>query len=121
MPNYPVPVPEPKEAAAKTKDKPKAKEAEKKEGNKPRAWVGRTKKQVDEDNIRIAINEGVFKPNDMVPKDAKDDQFFWCIEPDSTHTLRTFRTIEDDLYPGKWKVDPSNGVMYFVREKEKKK
>lgn len=122
MPNYPVPVPEPKQSAAKIKDKPKVEEAEKKEeGAKTRAWIGRTTKQVDEDNVRMAINEGLYKPNDIVPKGARDDQLFWCIETDGSNTLRTFRTIEDDMHPGKWKVDPRYGSLYFVREKEKEK
>ncbi|GAB7351028.1 hypothetical protein MBLNU459_g1515t1 [Dothideomycetes sp. NU459] len=125
MPNYPVPVTEVKESAkesAKEKDKAKEKENEKKKATEHhRTWVGRTKKQVDEDNIQIAVNEGIYKPNDIVPKGAKDDQLFWCIETDGSNTLRTFRTIEDDLYPGRWKVDPRYGNLYFVREKEKKK
>ncbi|KAH0140655.1 hypothetical protein KCU67_g14780, partial [Aureobasidium melanogenum] len=70
-------------------------------------------------NAKIAHKEGVYKPNEMVPKAASPDQLFWVIEPDDSNTLRTFRTIEDDLQPGKWKVDPRYGNAYFVREKEK--
>jgi hypothetical protein len=86
-----------------------------------RTWVGRTKKQVDEDNAKIAHKEGVYKPNAMMPKDASPDQLFWCIEPDDSNTLRDFRTIEEDLQPGKWKVDPRYGNAYFVRDKLEKK
>jgi GH15 family glucan-1,4-alpha-glucosidase len=109
MPNYPVPVHT--ETASTSSPKPKT----------DRVWVGRTKKQVDEDNAKIAHKEGVYKPNEMVPKAASPDQLFWVIEPDDSNTLRTFRTIEDDLQPGKWKVDPRYGNAYFVREKEKAK
>jgi len=110
MPTYPVPV---QAETASNTSSPKSKPDQ-------RIWVGRTKKQVDEDNARIAHKEGVYKPNEMVPKDASPDQLFWCIEPDDTTTLRSFRTIEEDLQPGKWKVDPRYGNAYFVREKLEK-
>lgn len=104
MPNYPVPV-----AASPSPA-----------NDKERVWVGRTKKQVDEDNAKIAHREGVYKPNEMVPKGARSDQLFWVIETDGSNTLRNFRTIEEDLQPGKWKVDPRYGNAYFVRDKDKK-
>ncbi|KAG9586859.1 hypothetical protein KCU77_g11284, partial [Aureobasidium melanogenum] len=109
MPNYPVPVHT--DTASTSSPKPKT----------DRVWVGRTKKQVDEDNAKIAHKEGVYKPNEMVPKAASPNQLFWIIEPDDSNTLRTFRTIEEDLQPGKWKVDPRYGNAYFVREKGKTK
>ncbi|CAD0109445.1 unnamed protein product, partial [Aureobasidium uvarum] len=108
MPNYPVPV---------YTDTPTASPKLKTD----RVWVGRTKRQVDEDNAKIAHKEGVYKPNEMVPKAASPDQLFWVIEPDDSNTLRNFRTIEEELYPGKWKVDPRYGNAYFVRDKEGKK
>ncbi|CAD0092321.1 unnamed protein product [Aureobasidium vineae] len=108
MPNYPVP---------RTHRNPTASPKPKTD----RVWVGRTKKQVDEDNTKIAHKEGVYKPNEMVPKAASPDQLFWVIEPDDSNTLRNFRTIEEELYPGKWKVDPRYGNAYFVRDKEQKK
>ncbi|THV84585.1 hypothetical protein D6D23_09333 [Aureobasidium pullulans] len=108
MPNYPVPM----NSETASTVTPKA--------TKDRVWVGRTKKQVDEDNAKIAHKEGVYKPNEMVPKGASSDQLFWVIEPDNTNTLRNFRTIEDDLQPGKWKIDPRYGNAYFVRDKPEK-
>ncbi|KAI5235993.1 hypothetical protein E4T43_08879 [Aureobasidium subglaciale] len=108
MPNYPVPVHAETASTASPKPPPK------------RVWVGRTKKQVDEDNAKIAHKEGVYKPNEMVPKAASPDQLFWVIEPDNSNTLRNFRTIEEDLQPGKWKVDPRYGNAYFVRDKKEK-
>jgi len=111
MPTYPVPVQAETASNTSSSSKPKPDQ---------RIWVGRTKKQVDEDNAKIAHKEGVYKPNEMVPKDASPDQLFWCIEPDDTNTLRSFRTIEEDLQPGKWKVDPRYGNAYFVREKLEK-
>ncbi|KAG9959184.1 hypothetical protein KCU61_g7698, partial [Aureobasidium melanogenum] len=109
MPNYPVPVHT--ETTSISSPKPKT----------DRVWVGRTKKQVDEDNAKIAHKEGVYKPNEMVPKAASPDQLFWVIEPEDSNTLRTFRTIEEELQPGKWKVDPRYGNAYFVRDKERTK
>ncbi|KAI5247386.1 hypothetical protein E4T42_06000 [Aureobasidium subglaciale] len=108
MPNYPVPVHAETASTASPKPPPN------------RVWVGRTKKQVDEDNAKIAHTEGVYKPNEMVPKAASPDQLFWVIEPDNSNTLRNFRTIEEDLQPGKWKVDPRYGNAYFVRDKKEK-
>jgi hypothetical protein len=111
MPNYPLPV----YASTASNTSSTAAAAPK------RTWIGRTKKQVDEDNAKIAHKEGVYKPNEMVPKAASPDQLFWCIEPDDSNTLREFRTIEEDLQPGKWKIDPRYGNAYFVRDKVEKK
>lgn len=87
-----------------------------------RAFLGRTKRQVDEDNLKIAKHEGINKPNDVVPEDAKPDQLFWVVETDGTNTLRTFQSINGGvLGNGKWKIDPRHGNAYFVREKEDKK
>ena len=105
MPTYPVPV-QAETASSTSSSKPKPDQ---------RIWVGRTKKQVDEDNAKIAHKEGVYKPNEMIPKDASPDQLFWCIEPDDTNTLRRFCTIQEDLQPGKWKVDPRYSSLKHPR------
>ncbi|KAK5015607.1 hypothetical protein LTR60_002479 [Cryomyces antarcticus] len=80
-------------------------------------WFGRTKAQVDEDNMKIALREGVFRPNEMVPRTAGDDQMFWVRELDGSNTLRTLKAIESSCKPGKWHTDPNNGNAYFVRER----
>lgn len=77
-------------------------------------WLGRTKAQVDEDNQRIAMNTGVWRPNEMAPNKPADDQQFWCVEVDGSHTLRTYAQIEE-LRPGEWRKDPMFGNAYFVR------
>lgn len=105
MPNYSVPV-QPESAPKPPKE---------------RTWVGRTKKEVDQDNAKIAHREGVYEPNPIMPKGAKPDQLFWVSELDHSNTLRTFRTIEEDLQPGRWKIDPRYGNAYFVRDKPEKK
>ena len=51
-------------------------------------WLGRTKAQVDEDNQKIAMRTGVWRPNEMAPNKPADDQQFWCVEVDGSHTLR---------------------------------
>ena len=84
-------------------------------------WLGRTKAQVEEDNVKIAMRESVYRYDPMKPKDPKTDQLFWCVELDGATTLRTFRTIEEDLGPGKWERDPRYGNAFFVRDKEAKK
>lgn len=79
-------------------------------------WVGRTKAQVDEDNVKLALSENVWKYDAMKPKDARPEQLFWVIELDQKTTLRSFKTIENDLAPGKWERDQRFGNAYFVRE-----
>lgn len=91
---------------------------EHKESAPAHLWVGRTKAQVKEDDLRIALREGVYQPNEMKPKDAKHDQLFWCVELDGSNTLRAYKTIDEDLGAGKWNQDPRYGNLFFVREKE---
>ena len=84
-------------------------------------WVGRTKKEVDKDNIKIAMAEGLYKPNEIVPKCAKPDQLFWVVENDGTNTLRTFQSIDGGVVGnGAWKIDPRYGNAYFVVARGKK-
>jgi hypothetical protein len=57
----------------------------------PNAWLGRTKAQVEEDNMKIAKAEGAYDKKNygkMVPSDMKDDQMCWVVELDDGHTLR---------------------------------
>lgn len=51
-------------------------------------WVGRTKAEVEEDNMKIAKNEGACDRRKVVPTGVKDDQMMWCVELDGTQTLR---------------------------------
>ena len=83
-------------------------------------WVGRTRAQVEEDNLKIAERENVYKYNAMKPVGAAPDQLFWVLEIDGATTLRDFRTIDQDLGPGKWERDPRYNNAYFVREEPKK-
>ena len=52
------------------------------------AWMGRTKAQVDEDNMKIAAKEGAYDSHKKVPSGVKDDQMMWVVETDGSHTLR---------------------------------
>ncbi|SMR59460.1 unnamed protein product [Zymoseptoria tritici ST99CH_3D1] len=86
----------------------------------PSAWLGRTKAQVEEDNSKIAKEQGAWDARKMVPKDVPDDQVLWVIELDNTKTLRTFKDIKD--MKGEWKRDPRYpDAWYFIREEEEKK
>lgn len=69
-------------APAEKKKKKKPKKAS------PRKWQGRTKAEVEEDNMKIAAREGVCAPRQVEPKGLKDDQMVWCVETDGSHTLR---------------------------------
>ncbi|KAF2220548.1 hypothetical protein BDZ85DRAFT_266776 [Elsinoe ampelina] len=79
-------------------------------------WIGRTRAQVDEDNLKIAAREGVFKYDPMKPSGAAPDALFWVSELDGRTTLRMFKTIDEELGPGKWERDARYGNAYFVRE-----
>ncbi|KAK4501886.1 hypothetical protein PRZ48_007695 [Zasmidium cellare] len=82
-------------------------------------WLGRSKEQVEEDNMKIAKKEGAYDKRKMAPVGVKDDQFFWVVELDGKTTLREFRFIKE--IKGEWKEDPRfEGAYYFVREEEKK-
>lgn len=78
------------------------------------SWVGRTKAQVDEDNHKTAMRNGVWKPNELAPNKPADDQQFWVVELDGSYTLRNYAQIEE-LRPGEWRKDPNFGNAYFVR------
>jgi len=51
-------------------------------------WVGRTKAQVDEDNMKLAATEGAWDKRKIVPTGVGEDQMMWCVEGDGSHTLR---------------------------------
>lgn len=93
--------------------------AKEKSSAKQHLWLGRTKGQVLEDNIKVAQRENVWKYDPMKPSGAAPDQLFWVIELSGDTVLRTFRTIDEDLGPGKWERDPRYGNAYFIREDEK--
>jgi len=111
------------------KEEPKPKPVEKKEEKKEspkkakvdkNIWMGRTKAEVDYDNYVIAAREGVFRFDEMQPKNAQPGTLFWVVELDNTTTLRPFSTITDKSFgPGKWERDDRYGNAYFVREKPK--
>lgn len=52
------------------------------------AWQGRTKAEVEEDNMKIAMREGVYDERKVEPLGLKADQMVWCVEVDGTHTMR---------------------------------
>ncbi|EMC94143.1 hypothetical protein BAUCODRAFT_36613 [Baudoinia panamericana UAMH 10762] len=83
-------------------------------------WTGRTKAQVEEDNMKIAAKEGANDKRKIVPTDIKDDQMCWCVELDGSHTLRTFISIKE--LKGEWKKDPRfQDSYYFLRVEEEAK
>lgn len=106
-----IPDSAPQQVPAKP-DEPAKPKATATEGN----WLGRTKAQVEADNIKIAARENVFKNDQMKPKDAKADQLFWVVEIDGRTNLRMFQVIDEDLGPGRWERDPRFGNAYFQRE-----
>jgi hypothetical protein len=78
----PVYVPAPARAppAEKKGDKPKKPEI--------RKWQGRTKAEVEEDNMKIAKAEGACDARKVEPVGLKADQMVWVVEGDGSPTLR---------------------------------
>lgn len=54
----------------------------------PNTWQGRTKAQVEEDNMKAAKTEGVWDKRKVAPVGLADEQMCWVIELDGSHTLR---------------------------------
>jgi hypothetical protein len=54
----------------------------------PNTWQGRTKAQVEEDNMKFAKSEGVWDKRKVAPIGLADEQMCWVIELDGSHTLR---------------------------------
>lgn len=94
---------------------------EKASKSKQHLWLGRTRAQVAEDNYELALREGVYKYDPMKPAGAAPDQLFWVVETSGETNLREFKTIDEDLGPGKWERDNRFGNAYFIREAEAKK
>jgi len=80
-------------------------------------WTGRTKAQVDEDNLKIAMRNGVYAYCPIKPVCAFPDQLFWVVEVNGQTTLRTFKYIDQHIEPGKWERDARYGNAYFVVDK----
>ncbi|WPH03916.1 Hypothetical protein R9X50_00679900 [Acrodontium crateriforme] len=79
-------------------------------------WLGRTKAQVEADNMEIAAREGANDRRSAQPVGINDDQMLWVAELDGSHTLRMFGSIKE--LKGEWMVDPRFGSWYFVRAAE---
>lgn len=54
----------------------------------PNVWQGRTKAQVEEDNMKYAKSEGAYGKRKIAPVGLDDAQMCWVIELDGSHTLR---------------------------------
>lgn len=57
-------------------------------GSHGNRWIGRTKAEVEEDNMKIAKREGATEKRKIAPVGVEDDQLFWVVELDDSHTLR---------------------------------
>jgi hypothetical protein len=51
-------------------------------------WQGRTRVEVEEDNLKIAADEKVWEKRKVVPTGLAEDQMCWVVEVDSSYTLR---------------------------------
>lgn len=90
-PGYaPVYVPAPATAPAKDEKEEKKKEEKKpkKEKAEVKKWQGRTKAEVEEDNMKVANEEGAYDARKVEPVGLKADQMVWVVEGDGSHSLR---------------------------------
>lgn len=81
----------------------------------PHLWVGRTKAQVDRDNIRLAVQEGVYHSR-VTDSNIDSRQSFWVVELNGDLTLRSLKCISESLQPGRWQRDAHYGNDFFIRE-----
>ena len=51
-------------------------------------WQGRTRAEVEEDNLKIAADEKAWEKRKVVPVGLANDQMCWVVEVDNTYTLR---------------------------------
>lgn len=77
---YPSPLAPAEEEKPKKEEKPKELE--------PRKWQGRTKAEVQEDNMKVAAREGAYDARKVQPVGLKEEQMVWCVEVDGSQTLR---------------------------------
>ncbi|GAB7329025.1 hypothetical protein MBLNU13_g00874t1 [Cladosporium sp. NU13] len=76
-------------------------------------WQGRTRAEVEEDNLKIAAAENAWEKRKVVPVGLANDQMCWVVEVDDTYTVRAFAAIKD--LDGDWKKDPRyEDSWYFV-------
>jgi hypothetical protein len=54
----------------------------------PMKWQGRTKAEVEEDNMRIAAKEGAYVARKVEPIGLTEDQPVWVVLGDGSHSLR---------------------------------
>ncbi|KAK3698646.1 hypothetical protein LTR37_016875 [Vermiconidia calcicola] len=104
----------PAPVAVVEEEKPKKKKIE------PRKWQGRTKAEVEEDNMKIAAREGTYAARKVEPQGLKEDQVVWVVGEDEEPVLQTYAMAKD--LKGEWKSDPRyKDSWYSVREKAEEK
>ncbi|KAK4623310.1 uncharacterized protein CLAFUR5_07387 [Fulvia fulva] len=122
----PVPTPAPAPAPASAKPaksanfhvyQPMSEKSEKAAVSDGNMWLGRTKQQVEEDNMKIAKKAGAYDKRKIAPIVEDDNTLFWVNELDKTQTVRDYRYIK--TVPGHWENHPQfPGAYYFVVEKD---
>ncbi|KAK5166436.1 uncharacterized protein LTR77_007979 [Saxophila tyrrhenica] len=81
-------------------------------------WQGRTKAEVEEDNMKIAVKEGAYKKRKIEPVGLGDDQPVWVVLGNGSHALRMYSEAKE--MKGEWHKDPRfKGSLYLVCEQDK--
>lgn len=79
----------PPAAVSPAEEKKPEKKEKKTKASSPRAWQGRTKAEVDEDNMKFAAREGAYDERKIAPVGLAPDQIVWVVELDGGNTLRS--------------------------------
>lgn len=91
-------------------------------GTYRRLWRGKTKEEIRHEDYLMAMNNGIYKDEEIAPIDPGGDDQFWCQGPNGEDPeLLNYFTIVETMRPGKWKKDPRYGMLYFITEKKKGK
>jgi hypothetical protein len=75
-------------APAAPREEVKVVEKRVKKKAEPMKWQGRTKAEVEEDNMRIAAKEGAYMARKVEPIGLTEDQPVWVVLGDGSHSLR---------------------------------
>ncbi|KAF2245878.1 hypothetical protein BU26DRAFT_607183 [Trematosphaeria pertusa] len=74
-----------------------------------------TRDEIQNENVRIAIQRGATNARRIKPADALPDDPFWCKERNGEWHLRSFYQIENECQPGLWKINAESGMLTFER------
>ena len=85
---FPAPVAQPPPPAEEKKEAKKEKKAKSPKPASPIKWQGRTKAEVEEDDMKVAAREGAYAERQVEPIGLDADQVVWVVDTDGGNELR---------------------------------